>query len=176
MYHEDIIVNAAEDLSKFAKYPEGQYIELVHNSGKNAILTKGLPIPVEWYDENERRLTGNGYPDTLTAGIVIGEDTEDFPVGPATENLPVWREKSSPIRHPPVMNTGSKTGAMKPIKCVTAGGAMDKQQFIRSQSTKPLTTNAFTNGEMTLIGWNTVPDGSGSACPPTRRRGMPSPA
>ena len=109
MYHEDIIVNAAEDLSKFAKYPEGQYIELVHNSGKNAILTKGLPIPVEWYDEND-------------------------------------------------------------------GGAMDKQQFIRSQSTKPLTTNAFTNGEMTLIGWNTVPDGSGSACPSTRRRGMPSPA
>lgn len=53
---------------------------------------------------------------------------------------------------------------------------MDKQQFIRSQSTKPLTTNAFTNGEMTLIGWNTVPDGSGSACPSTRRRGMPSPA
>jgi hypothetical protein len=69
LYHEDIIVNAAEDLSKFAKYPEGQYIELVHNSGKNAILTKGLPIPVEWYDENERRLTGNGYPDTLTAGL-----------------------------------------------------------------------------------------------------------
>lgn len=191
-YHERVIVNDATDLSKFGlaseeKEPRTQYFELIHNSEKNAILIKGLPVPVEWYDENERRLTGSGYPDTLTAGTVISKNTEDFPVGPAVAGkafLDDWcfkywyytsnqfeeewsdygvKKNATHIEGPLQFKAMYADAYTVTFDANNGEGAMDKQQYIRGQSQKPLSANTFTNGEMSFIGWNTAPDGSGTA-------------
>lgn len=166
-----------------------RYFELEYDAEAGNLWIEGQPVEVHWFAENgTTELTGEGYPTTLTAGTGFGQGPEELPSSaPAVSGkafMDDWEYKEWSYITDKLGDEWSGSGAKRyshtilgpmhfkamyeDARTVTfdpngGQGSMAAQPFIKGKGSKALTANAFTNGDMIFVGWNTQADGTGTA-------------